>query len=105
MNFFEFLYSTIEFASQNFGAFIVTFIILLLVGIISIALTSSIAGFRLFTINKQSKTINEKLPKLTPNPNNNTEHQNTIYDLLVDAYDRYKEKKKNKGSDNTGNDI
>jgi len=105
MNLFDFLYSIINFASQSFGNFIATFLLMGMSMIGFVVMIGSLSGFRLFSINNSTKEKSDKVTKITPSRQQGPEHQNTIYDLLVDAYDRYKEKKNNKGSDDKKGDI
>lgn len=100
---FNFLYNIIEFAAQSFGNFITTFTILLLTCIGVTVMLSEIVKFRLFTvIRTKNKEVKEVESSTTETPSTKTEHQNTIYDLLVDAYDRYLNKK---GDDATDDKI
>ena len=98
MNFFEFLTELINFSYLGFGHFIVAFIMTGLVGIMLVAMLGAVAKFQLFNFNK-SKKEDDQLLKLRANPSDATPQQSNIYDMLVDAYDRYKAKKNNKGTD------
>ena len=97
MNLFEFLTNTIEFAYLGVGHFVVAFLMTGLVGIMMVAMIGAIANFRLFSLTKKKESEGPTL-KLSQSTSESTSQQSNIYDLLAEAYDRYKTKKNNKDS-------
>lgn len=92
MNLFDFLAYIIDLSSQSFVNFAVTFILLLTSGILLTALVSSISDFRLFEINRKPK--DENILKLQPQQQQQQPAQSAIYDMLIQAWERYKKKGK-----------
>lgn len=82
MNLFDFLKYTFEFATVSFANFCAATFFITIVGILVIAGINAISNFRLFDINK--------MPEIKDDTSKNT----SIYDMLVDAYDKNKNKGK-----------
>jgi len=86
----EYLTYIYEFSAKSFPNFLIVTFFTLLHGILLIALVNSLSNIRLFG----KKDSNEQ-GKLRINPEENTGNKNTtVYDMLVQAYERHK----NKGS-------
>jgi len=95
MNIFEFIIETIKYINTGFWPFITTLLLLGTVGVLLTAMIGAAAKFRLFNLYKGNND-KELLKNITNNQSN--PQQNTIYDMLADAYDRYK-KRDNKAND------
>lgn len=92
MNIFEFLTNMYTAAAESFANFAVITFFTILNGILIIAMLNAISSIRLFG-GKESKK--EEVLKINPSQEN-SEKNATVYDMLVQAYDKYKNKD-NKG--------
>ena len=93
MNLFDFLTSMYTAASHNFVNFVVITFFTLLNGILIIAMLNAISNIRLFG-NKESKK--EETLRITPTQESDSKSM-TVYDMLVQAYEKHKNKGSNKG--------
>jgi hypothetical protein len=93
MNVFEFLTNMYTAAANSFVNFAVISFFTIINGILVIAMFNAISNIRLFG-GKESKK--EDVLKINPSQEN-SEKNTTIYDMLIQAYDNYKNK------DNKGN--
>lgn len=93
MGFFEFLMNAIEFASQSFSNFIVTFLLISIVGLFTIAVITSLSKFRPLNINR-GKNNQYKDPIVSNLSQSENEKAISIYDMLVQAYERHRDKKR-----------
>lgn len=104
MNIFNFLYSIVTHASESVGNFFATFFIMSIFILSTIAVIAEIGKFKPINIIRKSKlnkkdNISDNIVKgnnkeeVLDNIENEVkadETQRIVYDLLVDAYDRYK---------------
>lgn len=91
MNLFDFLTNMYTLSTQSFTGFVVVTFFTLLNGILLIAMINAISNIRLLG-RKESKK--EEILKIN-NMQENNEKATSVYDMLVQAY----EKHKNKGND------
>jgi hypothetical protein len=93
MNIFDFLTNMYTAAAGSFANFAVITFFTLLNGILIIAMLNAISNIRLFG-SKESKK--EEVLKINPTQESDNKSM-TIYDMLVQAYEKHKGKGSNKG--------
>lgn len=123
MTIFNFLFNIIQYSGKSFGNFTVTFLIMLLMIVGIVAIINSFSKIKLFNSeilkksqknkenSKEDNKIKRELQQVNKNPLKKESNINVsnkpstgeIYDLLVDAYDRYKSRQKNKDDSNKNN--
>ena len=106
MNIFEFIIELVKYSSETVTNLISTFLIVGLIGVLLITMLESLAKFKLFTFKRESKNKESDLKQEIQHfDDNKLKDEHHIYDLLVDAYDRYLKKNNKTDTDQEKEDI